>query len=455
MHFVSRYRGPLVAGQALFIGTWLWAWGQREGALGREQDQLLRQAEGLAKGLAVAVEQLDAVRPENDARFRQEAHAHLQLRRPIRFAIVQRGETVVFQEGNVPPGLAGALRPGLYEAGRLLVVRAGLAGRAQIEPVPGGVPPSGRPPPAPRSPWDWVPAGPPSAAGLGAAPLQLFVGLDAGLTPGALREVAARVAGVLLLAWAAIAALVLAWCRSIHSRDLTAALDAERRERARLAEMSLAAAGLAHETKNPLGLILGLAQRLASNPDVNPGGRATAEQIMDAADRATARLSDFINFAHLPTPNIGDVSAPEVLGRVVAALRPDFDEAGVRLVLTSDDLRIRCDAGMLEQVLVNLLLNSLQASRAGTTTTVRLEYGGASATLSVTDQGRGIAPALLPDIFKPYTTGHPGGHGLGLAIVKRIVEQHGWSIAVRSEVDGGATFALSGIHVVERRERRR
>jgi signal transduction histidine kinase len=73
--------------------------------------------------------------------------------------------------------------------------------------------------------------------------------------------------------------------------------------------------------------------------------------------------------------------------------------------------------------------------------------------LIVADQGHGIDPHLLPDIFKPYITGHTDGHGLGLAIVKRIAEQHGWSIAVRNETAGGATFTLSGIRVVKRSER--
>jgi signal transduction histidine kinase len=84
---------------------------------------------------------------------------------------------------------------------------------------------------------------------------------------------------------------------------------------------------------------------------------------------------------------------------------------------------------------------------------VRIERQRDSATLIVADQGHGIDPHLLPDIFKPYITGHTDGHGLGLAIVKRIAEQHGWSIAVRNETAGGATFTLSGIRVVKRSER--
>jgi signal transduction histidine kinase len=275
--------------------------------------------------------------------------------------------------------------------------------------------------------------------------LVLVAGFDPSVNGRALREVVMRVIATLLVAWIAIAALTRAWVRDIRGRDLRAALDDERRERSRLAEMSLAAAGLAHETKNPLGLILGLAQRLNADPSTPVAAKQVAEQIMDAADHATARLSDFINFARIPTPQMQDVAAPEVLGRVVAAMKPDFDEAGVRLLLTADELRIRCDPSMLEQVLVNLLLNSLQASSAGTTTSVRLCRQGDRATLSVADQGRGIPARLLPEIFKPYVSGRPDGHGLGLAIVNRIVEQHAWSITVDSNPGQGTTFTLAGL----------
>jgi two-component system, NtrC family, sensor histidine kinase HydH len=277
--------------------------------------------------------------------------------------------------------------------------------------------------------------------------LQLVVGLETQVPSQSLVRILPGIGAILLLAWLAIAALVLAWARSIRSRELATELEAERRERARLGEMSLAAAGLAHETKNPLGLILGLAQRLQGDTGESDAARDTAEQIMDAADRATARLSDFINFARLSSPKVDEVAAAEVLGRVGSALRPDFDEAGVKLELAAGDLKIRCDPGMLEQILVNLLLNSLQASPAGTTTSVRLERHGQLANLTVADQGRGIAPHLLPELFKPYVSDRPDGHGLGLAIVKRIAEQHGWAIAVKSEPGRGAAFTLSGIRV--------
>ena len=434
----------------LFVSTWLWAWSQKTNEFERHQDQQVRQAEFLARGLAIVVEQFDAARPGNEARFREAVQAHLRLNPPILFAIVQRGPEVIVQVGDAPPALSDALRPGLDEARDLFVVRTALTDPSRAEHR--SVPPQAwnAPPPDVReSPWEWSPGVSLSNPEAEAAPLQLYVGLPAGLPAHVMRTMLARIGAVLVLAWAAIAALALAWSRSIRSRDLAASLEIERRERARLGEMNLAAAGLAHETKNPLGLILGLAQQLSSDPTANARVREKAEQIVDAADRATAQLSDFINFARIPEPRIVEVSASEIFKRVTSALQPDFDAAGVRLVLPAAELRFECDPAMFEQILINLLLNSLQASPSGTTTTVRLARDGAIATLIVSDQGRGIPPELAADIFKPYVTGRVDGHGLGLAIVKRIVEHHGWAIAVSSEVGQGATVSIAGIRVVD------
>jgi two-component system sensor histidine kinase HydH len=107
------------------------------------------------------------------------------------------------------------------------------------------------------------------------------------------------------------------------------------------------------------------------------------------------------------------------------------------------------DEDMLRQVLVNLLLNSLQASPEGSRVEVRMERHGVRATLVVADQGCGIPPELLPNIFKPYVAGNPDGHGLGLAIVKRFVEDHGWTIKADSQLNRGTVITVSGIMLLQ------
>jgi signal transduction histidine kinase len=140
-----------------------------------------------------------------------------------------------------------------------------------------------------------------------------------------------------------------------------------------------------------------------------------------------------------------------VLG-VALVLRPDFDAAGVKLAVDCPATMILADEDMLRQVLVNLLLNSLHASSAGGRVTVTVERRAAHAVLTVRDRGSGIAPELLPNVFKPYVAGRPDGHGLGLAIVKRIVEEHGWTVRVDSTVGEGTTVTIAGLELTPQQE---
>lgn len=260
---------------------------------------------------------------------------------------------------------------------------------------------------------------------------------------GPVREMIVTIVGALLF----IGASTIAWIMMIRKNLLAEQLQAERARHERLEELGMAAAGLAHETKNPLGVILGLAQQIAKNPREPEENRAMVEHIIDEVDKATARLGDFMTFARQRKANASPLDARRVAARVGEILQPDFDRAGVKLVLDCPPLPILADEEMLRQVLVNLLLNSLRASAAGTAVAVRLERQGASAALTVADQGSGIPPELLPHIGKPYVTGRSGGHGLGLAIVKRLVEEHGWRLSVASQVGQGTVVTISGIRL--------
>ncbi len=114
--------------------------------------------------------------------------------------------------------------------------------------------------------------------------------------------------------------------------------------------------------------------------------------------------------------------------------------------------RILADQEMLRQILVNLLLNSLHASSADGKVTVRMNRKGKRAGLTVEDQGSGVPPELLPNIFQPYVSGNSEGHGLGLAIVKRFAEEHGWTIGVDSRPNRGTAITISGIGLLEAKE---
>lgn len=242
-----------------------------------------------------------------------------------------------------------------------------------------------------------------------------------------------------------ILAVTAVWIAGIRRRILTEALAAERLRSTHLEELGLAAAGLAHETKNPLGIIMGLAQQIATRPGIPADSQVMLEHIMDEVDKASSRLGNFMSFARQRTPDTGPVRLDHLCREIREVMQPDFESRGVELSIEVPRKTVVADRAMLRQILVNLLLNSLHASPAGTTTRVVLRPQGARLALTVEDQGHGIPPDLLPDIYKPYTSGSASGHGLGLAIVKRMVEAHGWRIQANSAPPRGTTMTILGI----------
>ena len=218
----------------------------------------------------------------------------------------------------------------------------------------------------------------------------------------------------------------------------------------RLEELECAAAGLAHETKNPLGIIHGLAQKLGESPELNDQSRKMVSHIVDEAEVTVARLGNFLAFAKLRNPQIIAEGGKRLLNRLEFALMPDFEEKGVELQFNCDDIQIMTDSEMFSQLCVNLLLNSLHACETGGTVNVELKKAGQGAVLTVQDNGSGINPDKIEDIFKPYISETPGGHGLGLAIVKRIIDDFSWDISVDSEPGRGTVFKIIQIKTAEK-----
>jgi signal transduction histidine kinase len=217
-----------------------------------------------------------------------------------------------------------------------------------------------------------------------------------------------------------------------------------------LQELGLAAVGLVHETKNPLGIIRGLSQRIA-NREMDPeGARETAETILEEVDRTASRLGDFLAFARPPALELEPVELPVFLGEIRALLSGEFETAGLDLKVEEGMPCIKADPDLLKQLVVNLLLNSLRASTAGGRVELSASRTDGNIRLGVRDRGSGIPPDIRADVFKPYVTGRTDGHGLGLAIVKRIADEHGWTIELDSEPGQGTEVVVSGLEPCDR-----
>lgn len=254
----------------------------------------------------------------------------------------------------------------------------------------------------------------------------------------------------LVSALAAAAAVVsaLAWRNVRKSAELQIRLVKAGEMNAHLSEMNLAAAGLAHETRNPLNLIRGLAQMIAMEARAAPKLKGHAATIIEEADRVTVQLNEFIHYSKPREAHPAPVELGALVGDVVRTLQPDIEEKAVRILLPDTPLTIEADEPLLRQAVFNLLLNATQAVGQGGEVAVRWSADGPrEATLELADDGPGVPAAERTAIFKPYVTMRPKGVGLGLAIVQQIVAAHGWSIACEENQPRGAVFRIRHLKI--------
>jgi signal transduction histidine kinase len=220
---------------------------------------------------------------------------------------------------------------------------------------------------------------------------------------------------------------------------------------AHLKEMNLAAAGLAHETRNPLNLIRGLAQMIAMETQDQPKLREHASVITEEADRVTVQLNEFISYSKPREAHLAPVEVARVCADVARTLVPDTEERQIRLRLPDSRLLIRADEQLLRQALFNLLLNAVQAVAPGGQIEIALSRGDPrEAVLEVRDDGPGVPAGQREEIFKPYVTMRPKGVGLGLAIVQQIVSAHGWEIVCLENQPRGAVFRINHMRITSR-----
>ena len=240
----------------------------------------------------------------------------------------------------------------------------------------------------------------------------------------------------------------LAWRNIGQTADLQIRLVRASELNSHLKELNLAAAGLAHETRNPLNLIRGQAQLIARLPDAAPEVREKSKIIVDETDKVTAQLTEFINYSRPREVRRTKIALTAASQEIIRTLGYDIGEKKLRVEVGGDPLAIEADEQLLRQVLFNLLINAIQAVDEGGQ--IKIEVRRASATeavLEIRDDGRGVPPENRREIFKPYFTTHQKGTGLGLAVVSQIVLAHGWEIACLPNEPRGTTFRLTHLKI--------
>jgi two-component system sensor histidine kinase HydH len=217
-------------------------------------------------------------------------------------------------------------------------------------------------------------------------------------------------------------------------------------EQKRFEEQARLAAGLAHETKNPLSLIRGMAQTCLSRADASEPIRASARRIVDESDRLQGRIDAFLTYSRPRHPEWQRVDLEALLRETVALFEDEANEKGVHLRVSAESAFAFADPDLFRQIGVNLLANAMAACQKGDSIEAAIaRIGRQELEVSIRDSGSGIDPEDLPRVREPYFTRRPGGTGLGLAIVDQLVQAHGWRLNVESRKGEGTRVSISGI----------
>jgi PAS domain S-box-containing protein len=237
----------------------------------------------------------------------------------------------------------------------------------------------------------------------------------------------------------------------ISVRDITVEKKLEEQiiQSERLAAMGQMLGGFAHELNNPLTTLLGMSE-LLKDGEANESRAKQLGMLHQQARRATEIVQNLMYFSRPTAPGKAQVEIGELVDRTLHLQAYALRKANVTVdCLKTDGLpQVSADPHQLMQVFLNLILNAEQAIREiREKGTLRIRTGKTDTTVwaSFQDDGPGISPDILPNIFDPfYTTKRPGrGTGLGLSICKAVLKEHGGNIEATSVPGGGAIFTVS------------
>ncbi len=225
-------------------------------------------------------------------------------------------------------------------------------------------------------------------------------------------------------------------------------LEEKLHEAERLASLGKMVASVSHEIKNPLGIIRSTAEILGKRiSKVAPGNEHLASIIVEETSRLNNIVTEFLDFARPSDPKMISTSLNSLVERVNVFMEPEFTTKSISSVLKLDPSipEIKMDGEKIYQVLLNIVVNAVQAMEGGGSLTIETQGGHDSTVgiIKITDSGPGMSKEKIEQIFKPFFTDKNRGSGLGLAIAKKIIEKHDGEIRVASKENFGSTFTFS------------
>jgi two-component system NtrC family sensor kinase len=225
-----------------------------------------------------------------------------------------------------------------------------------------------------------------------------------------------------------------------------ARIEEQLRHADRLATIGQLAAGIAHEINEPLLTVMGYTELATSHAGLPEEVKSDLGKVSAAALHAREVVKKLLIFARQVRTQKTSVDMNEVIEEALSWLKSRFAEENIKCVLKLSPglLPLEADPAQLHQVVVNLVVNAIQATPGGGTVTISSEGDDEYVYLAVEDTGCGMNDEVRNQIFMPFFTTKDVGHGtgLGLAVVHGIVEGHGGTIGVRSEVGRGSRFVV-------------
>jgi two-component system sensor histidine kinase AtoS len=210
----------------------------------------------------------------------------------------------------------------------------------------------------------------------------------------------------------------------------------------KLAVLGEFATGIAHEIRNPLAAIKTSVQALARREQDQKRGRLLADMEAEI-DRLARVVSDLVDFGQPRPPAPGVVSLDALFGRIARIIEPEAADRGLHWrVEGGDALQLWADPDHLQQIVLNLALNAVQATAAGGTVLLRASVDGDRGVIEVIDTGCGIPPELLERVSAPFFTTKTRGVGLGLSISRQLCEQNGGRMIIDSAPGQGTAVRI-------------
>jgi len=225
-----------------------------------------------------------------------------------------------------------------------------------------------------------------------------------------------------------------------------ARLQEQLRHADRLATIGQLSAGVAHELNEPIGSILGFAQLIEKNPRLPEQVEQDAVKIMKASLHAREVIKKLMLFARQMPPQKIRVDLNQIIDEGLYFLESRCAKEGIQVErkLAGSLPKIHADSAQMTQVLVNVVVNAIQAMPGGGKLTIQTRASKKAVSLMIRDTGTGMEEKIKKQVFLPFfTTKDIGeGTGLGLAVVHGIVTSHGGSMVVKSELGKGTTFEV-------------